>query len=502
MEAAAEAEEEEEGAAPAPAEADGGRTPVEAAAEAEAAEPEAAEAAAAEAAEAAAEAAEAGPSSLGRSRSRSRSPAAAAPRGALAVASGRERLVVARRRAAAAQAAATEEAEAEAAAAEAAAAEAAAALAAAAEAQDALEAEGQAAAREAESDVTGTAGSADELDRCICRGNCGWKVCKRVQNAALKKKRKGDSPPALVCPDAPRPGGSYCARCGCEEEGCDKPRLARCERRWCSSHGRQAKPWKRQTDWSLELNLVARVAPVLRYLAPDDISCLTQLGRVLGGAPGTQVRGLEFFFLFLGHAVKWPPLVRMLSHRLREHGLVPLPHRLRQHGLVPARPAQGATQDLQDTEQDFQGLAATVLNILRDLLAHAEEGGSEWEAMFGGWRVSTLDICTGLGPLATDLGLLAPSSQSTASRPIKLGITTSMITRLACDYYHAFMIRDIIITLWRHPRLPPCPGSRGGTPGGLPPGEDAAHSLRRSRGEGLDLAWHCKGYIYTHTVYT
>ena len=305
-----------------------------------------------------------------------------------------------------------------------------------AEAQAALEADGQAAAREVEAEAAS--------DRCHCSGNCGWKVCKSRQGKFIRGKV------ARVCLEAPRPGGGqFCTRCRCQKDGCMRPRLLRCERQWCSQHGKAAKPWDSNTDWSLELNLVALVAPVLLHLEPDDITCLTELGQVLGCAHGTKVRGMELFFLVLGHAVKWPPQVRMLVHCLARPGTA------REHGLAPP---EAATQD---TEQDFKERAAPVLCILRDLLKHAEH--LQWESKFSGWRVGTLDLCTGLGPLAVDLGLLARRESATTGPMLKLGITTismnSMVTWFTCDYFHALMIRNIIIILWRRLHVLPRGGS-------------------------------------------
>jgi hypothetical protein len=145
--------------------------------------------------------------------------------------------------------------------------------------------------------------------------------------------------------------------------------------------------WRRREDWGEELNLVSRVAPVLQHIIPDEISCLTELGRELGGVPGTQVSGMEFFFLFLGHAVKWPPVVRRFAHFLRKHGLVPL----------TAPPGE-----------DFVPRSATqVVAFLRELLQFAVRGTPEWTEMFSRMQVGSLDLCPGLGPLAVEFGLLA-----------------------------------------------------------------------------------------------
>ena len=225
----------------------------------------------------------------------------------------------------------------------------------------------------------------EELELCTCSGNCGWKLCKRNQNNL----RRGG--PGRVCaqPVSRRPGAAFCTRCQCELEDCTSPRLARHRRRWCHAHGADPGHWESREDWSLALNFVAKLAPVLVHITPDDFSCLTELGRELGGVPGTRVQGLEFLFLFLGHAVKWPPVVRKLPTLLRGKGLLPYP-----------APPDGAEAL---TVLDYEAWAAPVAAVLHDLLT----GTTEWTEASAGPRVGHVDVSAGLGPLAVSLGLLA-----------------------------------------------------------------------------------------------
>jgi hypothetical protein len=257
------------------------------------------------------------------------------------------------------------------------------------------------------SDVTGRARSEDEPETeglCNCSGNCGWTLCKRNQGVRARSGAK------QICSErvSRLPGAVYCTRCQCEEEACIRPRMTRWERRWCCQHGRAAAdtPWRRQDDWGVELNLVSKLAPVLQHLLPDDVSCVSELGRQLGGVPGTPVRGLDFFFL--GHAVKWPPVVRRMAHLLHEVGI-----------FAPLDTPRGVA-DGPEGLAAIKEFAAEVVNILQELVQFAEQGTPEWNELFSGLRVGFLALSSGLGPLATELGLLARKGQP-AWRRVKLG---------------------------------------------------------------------------------
>jgi hypothetical protein len=317
-------------------------------------------------------------------------------------------------------------------------------------------AEAEAAAAGEEPDLSDGTEEEAEADVCACSGNCGWRLCKRNQNIRQQGR------PVSICLEPPSPGAKFCTRCVCEVVACSHPRLRRCERRWCNLHGSTAKPppWQHREEWSPELNLVSRLAPVLQHLSTDDISCVTELGRQLGGEPGTPVQPLEFFFLFLGHAIKWPPVVRRLADMLHKQGLA---------ALLAQTPG-GA--------EDFGKLAAGVVRLLRELVEFAVKGNPAWSDMFEGGRVGYVGLASGLGPLATDLGLLERRGEG---RRVKLGEhryfpvpgDTAAVARVERMIRAAFAVEREVLT-W--------PGAAGDVPDFLRGCRDLVQEIRRAGG--------------------
>ena len=71
-------------------------------------------------------------------------------------------------------------------------------------------------------------------------------------------------------------------------------------------------------EWSLTLKAVARLSFVLTFLVPGDVTVLHVLAKACGVQPGQGLAPMMWLALFLGHAMKWPPVVEHWATLIRE----------------------------------------------------------------------------------------------------------------------------------------------------------------------------------------
>ena len=107
-----------------------------------------------------------------------------------------------------------------------------------------------------------------------------------------------------------------CQRCRCEREGCQSLRR---NHRWCAKHfvllkaHQYAVPagvFNLHKPWSLILKALARLAYVLPFVEPLDLTVLTGLRDALA-MPGAPIDAMKCLKLFGAHLIKWPPAVTM-----------------------------------------------------------------------------------------------------------------------------------------------------------------------------------------------
>ena len=66
------------------------------------------------------------------------------------------------------------------------------------------------------------------------------------------------------------------------------------------------------------MRTAARLAFVLIFLRPGDLEVLLPLARACGVQPGHGLAPIMWLALFLGHAMKWPPVVEHWATVIRE----------------------------------------------------------------------------------------------------------------------------------------------------------------------------------------
>ena len=150
---------------------------------------------------------------------------------------------------------------------------------------------------------------------------------------------------------------------------------------------------KYNAKWERALRVVARLAFLLPFLTPDDVTAFTELAALLGIRLGEVLPGVHLVILFLAHAVKWPPVVRHLAH------------------LLVARASPGG-----DIVRLTASFSATDLALLLRELAVFADGGA-WPTMFREMNgVGLMDAQTGLAVNFVKLGLLSRSGPGHALR--------------------------------------------------------------------------------------
>ena len=154
---------------------------------------------------------------------------------------------------------------------------------------------------------------------CQCSGNCFPRSVCRVN---LNARRYREVP--HLCPGEAAPGATLCAWCKCGADGCPKPHL--CGHRWCTKHRRDrqtranyyATPFgvdKYDPQWSDVLKMTVFLHPIYPLLRRDDLDASLELQTVVGIKRGGAISAPQLLYLFLAHAIKWPPSVRHW-HRL------------------------------------------------------------------------------------------------------------------------------------------------------------------------------------------
>ena len=211
--------------------------------------------------------------------------------------------------------------------------------------------------------------------------------------------RRAKSPasvPERVCVNQKAPGANFCLRCKCEQPTCTAPRNAKaaaCQRRWCLAHGKElsAKLPARSraayvtcagiqriaSTWSSVITLVARWSFLFNLVVPDDMVALADLARVgLVATPGGIITPIQLAMLFIGHAAKWPPLVRAM------------------HTLPAYTVAQGGTRE----------------SVVELMFAMARfSSGKSWPKMFANMQSGYMHVSTGLAAQWCHIGLLSNS---------------------------------------------------------------------------------------------
>ncbi len=147
---------------------------------------------------------------------------------------------------------------------------------------------------------------------CLCSGNCGSPVCHNG------KRDNGDR----HCCKRAMNNSRYCRRCACEalcgaQRSKFKPRM-----RFCGECDSQRVAKKNECsyvnatgvhrygpDWGVPLQVAAFLAFLLSLLQPGDIVAYLDLCEACGAAPGHAFTSKMWVTVFLGHAMKWPPVV-------------------------------------------------------------------------------------------------------------------------------------------------------------------------------------------------
>ena len=167
-----------------------------------------------------------------------------------------------------------------------------------------------------------SASAASAGGECKCTGNCGRKTCKSKMN-----RRKGQKAKRNCCSEEPLLGGNYCLRCKCEISSCNQPRrrfLLKGDSRWCSRHGLEFSPAAKRRgvyhtpagqqivprDATSAMQLALRWNFAWSRLHPDDGVAFAELALLVGCVAGAELPPANLVCLFLGHAWKWPTVVR------------------------------------------------------------------------------------------------------------------------------------------------------------------------------------------------
>ncbi len=191
--------------------------------------------------------------------------------------------------------------------------------------------------------VAGGAATCDDsiagsTERCSCSGSsCFRRGCRRQagNNAYHKKTRIAEpnlaSSGAAVCLRVPEHGATLCRACKCVVEGChhgkkttvDSPwRTLFCRSTKCISNDWTQEPvagrssryinkygrWSFPANWAMSLQVCAVLSWALVEVTPLDFSaweyCAMQVWPV-----GSELTGEALTWMFVAHAVKWPPAV-------------------------------------------------------------------------------------------------------------------------------------------------------------------------------------------------
>jgi hypothetical protein len=250
-------------------------------------------------------------------------------------------------------------------------------------------------------------GLGDHNVACTCSGNCGSGFCSFRVN--LRRYQEV----SRICLARPVLGRAYCPRCKCENEFCGRPRngkLKDCAKRWCFScshtsalgrghHYRNASGNHAfGKTWSPVLKIVASWSFLLPYVTPTDCTAFVSLAKTLGAKPGVHLTTPMFAFLFLAHALKWPPVLQFLG------------------SIIEA--------------ENVNSMSATdFLRILRAAMSFAN--GKTWPAMFHGLFSGLGHATTGMAVALQQLHLIETtgkaSEQSTKRRKNTKGSKESQV---------------------------------------------------------------------------
>jgi hypothetical protein len=165
--------------------------------------------------------------------------------------------------------------------------------------------------------------------------------------------------------------------------------------------------------------------------------------------------------------------VRRMAHLLHKVGI-----------KAPLDTPRGVADGLEGYAA-IKEFADEVVKILQELLKFAEQGTPEWNELFSGLRVGFLALSSGLGPLATELGLLVRKGPP-AWRRIKLGTqlycvvpgptaVVAVVDRVASMLHAAFSVEvDSMVGTW--------PSTAEEVPGFLEHGLSVVKEIRRVGG--------------------
>ena len=170
---------------------------------------------------------------------------------------------------------------------------------------------------------------------CGCRGNCGDKFCKSVQNKLTRKGRKVQADD-IFCWRVPCPGEQFCWVCRCEF--CDQKCRSKHDPngRWCESCmepvvGKTRLAYVTRSGhhnfnpaWPREIKFICKFNYALSVLDPGDVAAGQDASFNLWhrfGPPtaGKTVHTMVLFTLVWIHALKWPGAVHHFSRSLGQY---------------------------------------------------------------------------------------------------------------------------------------------------------------------------------------
>jgi hypothetical protein len=204
---------------------------------------------------------------------------------------------------------------------------------------------------------------------CGCRGICGDKFCKSMQNKLTRKGRKVQATD-VFCPRVPRLGLQLCKICMCEF--CkEKPRSKTdVNGRWCDACVVKVNRSARlayvtrcghhnyNPSWPREIKFICKFNYVFHMLDPGDVAacedaCNHLWCRFGPPVPGQQVHFMVLFTLVWIHALKWPAAVHHFGRSLGQY-----------------KPSADVVQDL--------------VVMIKDSILHC--AGQVWDDVFAGMQ--------------------------------------------------------------------------------------------------------------------
>ena len=159
-------------------------------------------------------------------------------------------------------------------------------------------------------------------------------------------------------------------------------------KRWCTvcADLRETKPnqyanafgvWSIQhfTSTQTPAKIVARTSFLLDRVVPDDAQAWLELAGITDPLEGRTIAPAHIVLLFLGHAFKWPPVLRRMFQ------------------WVKCTPASRID-------------AETLVDLCKDMRDQAH--GQAWPAMFSRMHFSLMYAVTGLQPTSVKLRMTSP----------------------------------------------------------------------------------------------